>query len=135
MNISLSRIPKPARFATGAVLGLLVAGAVVAVTAFATGFRLGGPAAPSVAVAAAPSPTPSAAPSPRASGAQATSRRAIVMAEAQVLGIKAKDLTADVKNGQTVSQLAQQKGLSEDQFRAALIKAVQASSLPSATER
>lgn len=137
MNASLARIPKPLRFAAGAAGGLLVAAGVVVVTAQATGFHLGGqPAA--VSAAATPAPTPSAAPTPMPSqpamnSGQAAGRKAVLAAEAQVLGLKPKDLVTDVKSGQTVAQLAQQKGLSEDQFRTSLVTALQSSNLPSDT--
>jgi hypothetical protein len=140
MNSSLQRIPKPARFAAGAAGGFVVAVAAVIVTAQAAGFHLdlgGKPVAAAAAPSPAASPLPAVGPSPAAmQSPAAASRRAIVAAEAQVLGLKPKDLTADIKGGQKVAQLAQAKGLSQDQFRAALIAAVQASpSLPAATQQ
>src|SRR5262249_10126841 len=63
---------------------------------------------------------PNASPSPSAAAkdpaAQAV-RVAGAQAEAQVLGITPKQLTADLKSGKTVQQLASDKGLSQDQFR------------------
>lgn len=129
------KISKPVRFAAGAVGGLIVAAGVVAVTAQAVGFHFDFGSSPVAAATPAPvaSPSPGAMPSPAPAAA---GRRAIVAAEAQVLGLKPKDLMTDVKGGQTVAQLAQAKGLSQDQFRAALISAVQAmSSLDPATQQ
>ena len=140
MNTSLQRIPKPVRFAAGAAVGFLVAVGVVAVTAQAAGFHLdygNGPSAAAATPSPSASPQPAASPSPGAMQSQAAAgRQAVVAAEAQVLGLKPKDLTADIKAGQTLSQLALAKGISQDQFRAALIAAVQASpNLPAAAQQ
>ncbi|HEX6548227.1 MAG TPA: hypothetical protein VF134_05750 [Candidatus Dormibacteraeota bacterium] len=42
--------------------------------------------------------------------------RVIVEAEADVLGIKPEELRADLRAGKTVSQLAEARGLTKDQF-------------------
>jgi hypothetical protein len=119
---------------------VIVAVAVVVITAQAAGLHLDLGSKPLAAAAApspAASPVPAVSPSPGAmQSPAAASRRAVVVAEAQILGLKPKDLTTDVKGGQKVAQLAQAKGLSQDQFRAALISAVQASAnLPAATQQ
>ncbi|HYM66027.1 MAG TPA: hypothetical protein VEW68_01925 [Patescibacteria group bacterium] len=82
-----------------------------------------------VAQASSPSPKPTASaavghrlPDPRAD------RRAIVRAvfvsEADVLGIAPKTLRADLKSGQKVSDLAKDKGMTKEQFSAALVARV-----------
>ncbi len=48
--------------------------------------------------------------------------RAVFEAEADVLGIKPADLRQDLKNGQTVQQLVQAKGMNEQQFGQAVAK-------------
>ena len=47
-------------------------------------------------------------------------RRAVVEAEADVLGIKPKELVKDLKAGQKVSDLAKTKGMTKEQFAARL---------------
>ena len=84
----------------------------------------------SVGVVSAATPTPS--PSkPTAAGTEQPSadrhtdrraiRRAVIEAEADVLGIKPEELVKDLKAGQKVSDLAKAKGLSKEQFTARLI--------------
>lgn len=84
----------------------------------------------SVGVVSAATPTPS--PSkPTAAGTQQPSadrhsdrraiRRAVIEAEADVLGIKPEELVNDLKAGQKVSDLAKAKGLTKEQFAARLI--------------
>lgn len=73
-------------------------------------------------LAATASPTPAA--SPATPGQQHNDtrqdrrqiRRAVVDAEAQVLGIKPEELRADLKAGKNVGELAQAKGITKDQF-------------------
>ena len=74
-----------------------------------------------LAQAAAPSPTPK----PAASAKQAVPdrrlvARAVFESEADVLGITAKALRADLKQGQKVSDLARGKGMTKEQFAAKL---------------
>ena len=84
----------------------------------------------SVGVVSAATPTPS--PSkPTAAGTEQPSadrhtdrraiRRAVIEAEADVLGIKPEELVKDLKAGQKVSDLAKAKGLSKEQFTARLV--------------
>ena len=79
--------------------------------------------------ALAASPTPK--PTPTAAGAQQQSsdphadrraiRRAVVEAEADVLGIKPEQLIKDLKSGQTVADLAKDKGMTKEQFETRLL--------------
>ncbi|TMF23426.1 MAG: hypothetical protein E6I36_05480 [Chloroflexi bacterium] len=81
-----------------------------------------------VVSAATPTPSPS---KPTAAGTQQPSadrhtdrravRRAVIEAEADVLGIKPEELVKDLKAGQKVSDLAKAKGLTKEQFTARLI--------------
>jgi len=81
-----------------------------------------------VVSAATPTPGPS---KPTAAGTQQPSadrhtdrravRRAVIEAEADVLGIKPEELVKDLKAGQKVSDLAKAKGLTKEQFTARLI--------------
>jgi hypothetical protein len=84
----------------------------------------------SVGVVSAATPTPS--PSkPTAAGTQQPAadrhtdrraiRRAVIEAEADVLGIKPEELVKDLKAGQKVSDLAKAKGMTKEQFAARLI--------------
>jgi hypothetical protein len=79
------------------------------------------------ALAASPSPNPTS----TAAGAHHTStdrhgdrraiRRAVVEAEADVLGIKPATLVTDLKAGQKVSDLAKDKGMTKEQFETKLV--------------
>jgi len=81
-----------------------------------------------VVSAATPTPSPS---KPTAAGTQQPSadrhtdrravRRAVIEAEADVLGIKPEELVKDLKAGQKVSDLAKAKGMTKEQFAARLI--------------
>ncbi len=138
MSLDLQRLPRSVRFAAGAAGGLLIAACAVGVSAFATGHRIdaGGVRQP-VGTPAAVAPPPGGL-SPGAAagrGQDAAGRGDIVSTEAEVLGIRPKTLTSDLESGQTVEQLAQQKGITEDQFRSALVAAVEASALPASTEQ
>ena len=84
----------------------------------------------SVGVVSAATPTPSPS-TPTAAGTQQPSadrhtdrraiRRAVIEAEADVLGIKPEELVKDLKAGQKVSDLAKAKGLTKEQFTARLV--------------
>jgi len=84
-----------------------------------------------VAQAAGPTPTPTPAPS-ASTKAPAThdraDRRAIARAvfesEADVLAITSKTLRTDLKQGQKVSDLAKDKGMTKEQFETRLIASV-----------
>ena len=97
-------------FAAVAVKALGAAGAAALLTA-------------GVVTAQSPSPSPTA---PATAGAQQPStdrhadrravRRAVIEAEADILGIKPEQLVKDLKGGQKVSDLARDKGMTEEQF-------------------
>ena len=77
-----------------------------------------------LAQAATPSPSPStnaSQPSHDVRADRRAIRRAVVEAEADVLGIKPQQLVKDLKAGQKVSDLAKDKGITEQQFEAKLI--------------
>lgn len=106
------------------ILAKLVLGGGGAALLTAGALAAGAPAA----FAAAPSP---AAAAPKAGAGDSSRhaamrliRRAEFVSEAQVLGVKPKDLRADLKNGQTVEQLAQAKGMDKSQFETALVAAL-----------
>lgn len=80
------------------------------------------------ALAASPSPSPS--PKPTAGTTQPSNdrhadrraiRRAVIEGEADVLGISPQTLVKDLRSGQKVSDLARDKGMTEDQFAAKLV--------------
>ncbi len=79
-----------------------------------------------LAQAASPSPNPPSTTAPHRAAPDVRTdrraiRRAVVEAEADVLGIKPQTLVKDLRAGQTVSELAKAKGLSENQFEARLL--------------
>jgi hypothetical protein len=99
---------------------LFVAGGAVVITAGATGLHLGPvPASATQPPTAVASPAP-AAPAAPAMADQKAARQALLNAEAQVLGLKSQQLAVDLRQGTTLHQLADQKGLSQAQFDAAL---------------
>jgi hypothetical protein len=79
-----------------------------------------------VVSAATPSPSPTS-----TSGTQQSStdrhadrraiRRAVVEAEADILGLKPEQLVKDLKSGQKVSDLAKDKGMTKEQFETKLV--------------
>jgi len=79
------------------------------------------------AIAASPSPNPTSTaagaqkPSPDRHADRKAIRRAVVEAEADVLGIKPEQLLKDLKAGQKVSDLAKDKGMTKEQFETRLI--------------
>jgi hypothetical protein len=110
---------KPIKLAVGAVGGLVVATGIVVITASATGFHLTGSSQPAPVTAASPAPAPSASPQrPAANPAARTMNQAVAQAEAQVLGIQPKELTAALRKGTTVHQLADQTGIAQADFQA-----------------
>lgn len=79
-----------------------------------------------VAQAASPSPTPTPTASTAASATadradRHTIARAVFESEADVLGITPKTLRQDLRKGQKVSDLAQDKGMTKEQFETKLI--------------
>ena len=76
------------------------------------------------AASPSPTPTPRAAATPSVLDPRSDRRaifRAVFEAEADVLGITPKALRADLKNGQMVSDLAKDRGMTEEQFETRLI--------------
>ena len=76
------------------------------------------------AASPAPSPSPTAganASTPDSHSDRRAIRRAVIESEADVLGIPAKTLRADLRNGGTVAALAKVKGLTEEQFETRLV--------------
>lgn len=80
-----------------------------------------------LAQAASPSPSPTTAPPATAQpnhdvhSDRRAVRRAVIEAEADILGIEPKTLVADLRAGQKVSDLARDKGITEDQFESRLL--------------
>lgn len=109
------------KLAVAALGGLGLAGCVVAVTAAATGIYRGSPTsqpASQPATAVSPAPQGNAAPGQAANPQAKAARQAVLQAEAQVLGLQPRALTVDLKQGQTVHQLADQKGIGQADFEA-----------------
>jgi hypothetical protein len=81
-----------------------------------------------LAQAATPNPTSKPHASAKAMPASRTARRAVALAvfesEADVLGIAPKTLRADLKQGQKVSDLARDKGMTKQTFAAHLVLSV-----------
>jgi hypothetical protein len=78
------------------------------------------------AFAASPSPSPKPAagatqPSTDRHADRRAIRRAVIESEADVLGIKPETLVADLKAGQKVSDLANDKGMTKEQFETKLV--------------
>jgi hypothetical protein len=76
-----------------------------------------------LAQAAAPNPTPAAA-AKQAHPDRHAVRLAVFESEADVLGISAKTLRTDLKQGQKISDLARDKGMTKEQFAAKLLVSV-----------
>jgi cell division septum initiation protein DivIVA len=113
--MNLATIPLAAKVSVGAIGGLALLGGGLAL-----GAHLGSGGAQASSSTAIVAPTPGTSPSPAAknnAAAQAV-RRAALAAEAQVLGTTTKQLTADIRSGRTVQQLAAARGLSQSQFQA-----------------
>jgi hypothetical protein len=111
---------KPLKLAVGALGGLVVAVGVVVITASAAGVNLTalhsssqpGPAAPTPASSASPA-TGRATPNP----ATRAVNQAVLQAEAQALGVQPKELQKDFRQGLTLHQVADQKGVSQADFQ------------------
>ncbi len=103
--------------------GLALAGTVVVITASAVGLNF--TATPESAARPSESPIPTVSPSARPGQANPTVRfvnTAVIQAEAQVLGVTARDLLASFRQGSTLHQLADGKGISQAAFQAAFVK-------------
>lgn len=112
-------MPYRLKLAIGALGGLAIGVGLVVITASAVGLNR----TAVVQSAARPSPTASPASSPSASaraGNPATRvvNMAVVGAESQVLGITAAELTMGLRQGITVHQLADKKGINQTDFQA-----------------
>lgn len=113
-----------------AVAAVKVIGGSAAAAVLSVGVATG------LASAASPSPSPN--PNPSASTSTTTKpstsndvhadrravRLAILESEADVLGIKPEDLRKDLKAGQKVSDLAKDRGITEEQFATRLAAAL-----------
>lgn len=131
------------KIGAGVIGAVAIAGGTAAITAHTIGLRLNN------AQAAPPAATSTATPKqdqPSTNNAKGTARAvrtALVIAEAQVLGITPQALVKDLKDGSTIQALATQKGLSEAQFasqlnqdvKPLLDQQVQAGTLTSAQEQ
>lgn len=103
--------------------GLALAGTVVVITASAVGLNF--TATPQSAARPSESPIPTVSPSTRTGQANPTVRfvnTAVIRAEAQVLGVTARDLQVSFRQGTTLHQLADRKGISQAAFQAAFEK-------------
>jgi len=120
--MQLPNLTLAAKLGVGAVAALALAGGGAAV-----GARLAGStstvSAPAPIVA---SPATQASPAPTATANQAgrAVSRAMLDAEAQVLGLQPAQLTADLRKGIPVEQLAAGKGLDQAQFQAQFLQAL-----------
>lgn len=135
------------KLALGALGALGVAAGVAAVTVAGTGAAAGerrGPAAGETTVSLASSPPPAASPGPAAGAQNARAARTLVIAaEAQVLGLRPRELTAELMRGTTLHQVADRKGVGPADFQARysarltalLDQEVEAGNLSAAQER
>ncbi|HYW23500.1 MAG TPA: hypothetical protein VE953_05010 [Terriglobales bacterium] len=121
--MNLANIPLAAKIYVGAMGGVALLGGGVAL-----GAHLGSGSAQPPSSTAIVAPTPSASPAAAAAtnGAAQAVRRAALAAEAQVLGVTQKQLSADFKSGKTVQQLATARGLTQAQFQAQFATALKA---------
>jgi hypothetical protein len=77
-----------------------------------------------LAQAASPSPTTKPVAAAKPAAAVRAVRLAVFESEADVLGITPKTLRSDLKQGQKVSDLARDKGMTKEQFAAKLVLSV-----------
>lgn len=117
---------KSTKIVTGSVVGLAVACGAVAITALASGFDpLAHHSAPSTSASPTPASTRSPVrPFPARGGLGRTASQAILEAEASVVQSTPAQLGADFRAGQTLAQVAAQKGISASQFQASFVTAV-----------
>jgi hypothetical protein len=114
----------PLKIVIAALGGLVVAIGVVVITLSAVGIHLNDLASAShTAPTPAPSPIPSARPVQPRPAARAVAQ-AVLQAEAQILGMQPRQLTEQLRQGTTVSQLAAQKGIDQASFQAQLVQDV-----------
>ncbi|MDQ6878864.1 MAG: hypothetical protein M3082_14475 [Candidatus Dormibacteraeota bacterium] len=112
-----------------AAVAVKIAGAGAAAALLSAG--IAGGLAQAASPSSSPKPAPSAnqtnqtnpaEPDPRSD--RRAIRRAVLEAEADVLGIKVEALRADVRKGQKISDLARDKGMTKEQFAAKVAIAV-----------
>jgi hypothetical protein len=121
--MTIPNLTLAAKLGVGAVAALALVGGGTAAGLHLAGGPSGDTKGPVVA-----SPMPQSSPGAVKTGQAAANRvirQAVLQGEAQVLGITAKQLGADLKQGTTVQQLATQKGIGQQQFQAQLVQAVQ----------
>jgi hypothetical protein len=120
--LAVQNLPAPLKMAVGGLGGVVVAIGVVVITASALGVDLTGAAHPAPGAVTAVTAAPTASPRPGAGQANPAARalnQAVVEAEAQVLGMQPRDLSASLRQGTTVHQLAMQRRLGPADFQAA----------------
>src|ERR1700716_1755481 len=109
----MSRTLKTVLLSLGVLFGAI---ALLTIVASAAGVHL----VNQPSAAAGQSATPSASPATKQRQGNASAkvvRQATLQAESQVLGMQSTDLTASLKQGSTVHQLADQKGISPADFQ------------------
>jgi predicted outer membrane protein len=112
-------MPYRLKLAIGALGGLAIGVGLVVITASAVG--LNRTAVVQSAARSSPTASPASSPSasPRAGNPAArVVNMAVLGAESQVLGITAAELTMDLRQGMTVQQLADKKGINQTDFQA-----------------
>lgn len=114
--MNLASIPLAAKLSVGAIGGLTLLGGGLALGAHLGNGSVQATNSGTTAIVASPLPSSSPGAASKNPAAQAA-RKAAIAAEAQVLGVTAKQLNADFKSGKTVQQLAAAKGLSQAQFQ------------------
>jgi hypothetical protein len=122
---SVAAMDRKLKLTLGAIGALAAAVGVAAVTIAATGRGVGDSAQSSGQAAIAltgpdAEPSPAASPGPAAAGSPAAraARAAVVTAEAEVLGLKPRDLAAELRQGTTLHRIADQRGISQVDFQA-----------------
>jgi uncharacterized protein YidB (DUF937 family) len=122
--MTLPNLTLAAKLGVGAVAALALVGGGTAAGLHLAGTTSSASTAPVVAASPAP-PSPRGAAGTQQQAANRAVRQAVLQGEAQILGITSRQLSADLKQGTTVQQLAAQKGISQQQFQAQLVQDVQ----------
>jgi hypothetical protein len=122
----MRKLPAPLKLAVGTLGGAVVAIGVVVITASAMGFDLtaahpASPAARAVTATPTPSPVPPAG-AGQASPAVRAVAQATAQAEAQALGVTPRALSAALRQGSTLHQVATRRGVSPAVFQAGFVK-------------
>jgi hypothetical protein len=122
----MRKLPAPQKLAVGTLGGAVVAIGVVVITASAMGFDLtaahpASPAARAVTATPTPSPVP-----PAGAGQVSPAVRAVAQAtaqaEAQALGVTPRALSAALRQGSTLHQVAARRGVSPAVFQAGFVR-------------